>query len=296
MQVIVGANGYLGSYIVKNILEKTTDNIIATCRDAENAFTDDPRVKWVSCDIENEKDRLSLASLINSQQERCNVCFLAAYHHPDAVQQNPEKAYNINVAILDEILSSLTNVRCLFYPSTDSVYGNSENRHHFKENDPLRPVNIYGEQKAKAEAVVNSHGFNVVRFPFLIGASLLPHKKHFYDIIAESILSEKPFELFSDSLRSSLDFNGAAAILLSLIDNYSDEMPKILNLSGDDDLSKYDVGLMIAEKIGADKKYVVPISLSDGGEIFKTERAKSTLMDNTLVKKVLGLDEIKINL
>ena len=44
MQVIVGANGYLGSYIVKNIVEKTTDNIIATCRDAENAFTDDPRV------------------------------------------------------------------------------------------------------------------------------------------------------------------------------------------------------------------------------------------------------------
>ena len=90
MQVIVGANGYLGSYIVKNILEKTTDNIIAPCRDAENAFTDDPRVKWVSCDIENEKDRLSLASLIKSQQERCYVASCGV-PPPDAFSKNRKK-------------------------------------------------------------------------------------------------------------------------------------------------------------------------------------------------------------
>ncbi|NLC78561.1 MAG: sugar nucleotide-binding protein, partial [Ruminococcaceae bacterium] len=215
---------------------------------------------------------------------------------PDAVEQNPERAYNINVTILGEILDGLKNVGCLFYPSTDSVYGDSENGYHFKEGDPLSAVNTYGKQKAAADRVVTAHGYNVLRFPFLASPSLLPHKKHFYDVIAESLINQKPFELFCDSLRTSLDFNTAAALTVRLMREYSDTLPKIMNLSGDDDLSKYDVGVMIAEKIGADKKYAVPLSLSDGGEIFKTARAKSTLMDNSLVKRVLGLNEIKIKL
>ena len=68
-------------------------------------------------------------------------------------------------------------------------------------------------------------------------------------------------------------------------------------MCGDDDLSKYDIGLMIADKFGFDKKLVKPIYMNDNtGEIFKSARALSTLMDNTKVKKILRLDTIKFEL
>lgn len=33
MYLVIGANGFLGSYVLKNILEKTDDSIMATARD-----------------------------------------------------------------------------------------------------------------------------------------------------------------------------------------------------------------------------------------------------------------------
>ncbi len=294
MYVVIGANGFLGSYLIKNILEKTEENVLATCRGLENAFTDSPRVEWLQSDIENAADRALLAQRVN-EGKNVRIAFLAALHNPDAVEADPERAYRINVTILDELLSSFEKVTCLFYPSTDSVYGESENGYHFKESDPLRPVNTYGKQKAAAERVVNDHGYNVVRFPFLISPSLLPHKKHFYDIMAESFINGKPFELFSDSLRSSLDFNTVAALTVTLMENYSESIPKVMNLSGDEDLSKHDIGVMLARKLGANESLAKAVSIEDGG-IFKTPRAKTTLLDNALAKRTLNLNEIKIKL
>lgn len=294
MYVVVGANGFLGSYIVKNILEKTDEAVLATCRDLENIFTNSPRVEWLRCDIEREADRSELVRRVNGCKNT-SIAFLAALHNPDAVESDPERAYKVNVTILDELLSSFKGVRCLFYPSTDSVYGESENGYHFKEDDQLRPVNTYGKQKAAAEAVVIKHGFNVVRFPFLIDPSLLPHKKHFYDIMAESFKSGKPFELFSDSLRSSLNFNTVAALTVTLMKDFRADIPKVMNLSGDDDLSKHDIGVMLAHRLGVNEELAVAVSIEDGG-IFKTPRAKTTLLDNTLAKRTLGLREIKIKL
>ena len=38
MYVIIGGNGFLGSYIIKNIIESTSENIISTFRENEDFF------------------------------------------------------------------------------------------------------------------------------------------------------------------------------------------------------------------------------------------------------------------
>ena len=50
MYVVVGANGYLGSYVVKNILEKTNENVLALARHFD-LWEDEKRVEWKHCDI-----------------------------------------------------------------------------------------------------------------------------------------------------------------------------------------------------------------------------------------------------
>ncbi len=294
MYVVIGANGYLGSYIVRHILQTTDAQVLATCRDLSARFCEHERLRWLEFDLEDTDTWQNLISAMEVSEETCDVVMLAAYHHPDAVQKNPNLAYHINVEQLNTLLERLPNIGSLVYPSTDSVYGESVNGYHFRENDALQPVNLYGQQKAQAEQVVLAHGQHVVRLPFLIGPSLLPHKRHFYDVIVEHIQTKTPIELFCDSLRSSLDFGTVAALLTALLQK--ETFPQLLNLSGDDDLSKYDVGRMIAKTLKANAAFVRPVSITIDTTIFETARAQSTLMDNRLAKQVLGVDSIKISI
>jgi dTDP-4-dehydrorhamnose reductase len=292
--VIVGANGFLGSYLIKSVLENTDENVIATTRDIASV-QEHSRVEWAYCDVNDFSSVQAIAEKVNGAKH-CKMIYLAAYHHPDAVAQNPKTAWNINIVALARFLNTVDNLECFFYPSSDSVYGESEDGYHFKESDPLHPVNRYGMNKAAAENLVTSYGYNVVRYPFLIAPSLLSQKKHFYDNIVQNLLHGRTIEMFADSKRSSLDFGTSADLLIKTIGNYSERIPKVLNLSGDDDLSKYDVGLMIAKKIGASPDLVIPISICKAEGIFEAKRAETTLLDNMLVKTILGLNEIKIRI
>ena len=156
----------------------------------------------------------------------------------------------------------------------------------------MNPVNIYGHNKCAAEAILVHKGRNVVRFPFLISPSLAG-KPHFYDRIVESLKEGKPFEMYEDSYRSSLSFENAARLLVALIER-GNRHP-IVNVCGDRDLSKYDVGLLLADREGLDRNLIVPVRM---GEItiegFVTKRASSTLMDNTLLKQILDLEYVDI--
>ena len=193
MYLIVGANGFLGSYLIKNILELTSDNILATdliCPEENN-----PRVAWQRCDITSEDNLRELYE--RTKEQKLKVLFLAAYHHPDAVLKNPQIAWNVNVVALAKFLGLFDNIATMYYPSTEVVYGEMKDRP-FKEDDPLNPVSRYGELKTVAERMVNVAGFNVVRFPVLMGPSLLKDKKHFYDEIVETVKNGGEMEMFAE--------------------------------------------------------------------------------------------------
>lgn len=296
MYLIVGANGFLGSYIIKSILEKESTKVFAVSRNINNVNKYNENVEWLECDITKKEQVDLLAAKINLLKNKVNIIYLAAYHHPDMVAKNPKIAWNINITSLSYFINSFENVRCFFYPSTDTVYGNGSNTYHFSENNLLNPTNLYGIQKITAEHIVRGYGYNVVRYPFLISPSILPHKNHFYDEILDTIKSGKSMEMFKDSFRSSLDFETAADLLIELIERYSEQIPKTLNLSGDEDLSKYDIGLMIARKHGINEELIVPISADKVDGIFIAKRAKSTLLDNSNIKEVLGLKQIKLKI
>lgn len=289
MYAVIGANGYLGSYCIKAILEQTREKIIATARDLSR-INEDSRVEWITCDIQSDDSVDKLIDVLK-EKEHLKIIYLAAYLHPDKVQENQQLAWDINVTCLSKFLNKATFAEKIYYASTDSVYGESIDGHHFVETDTLNPVNFYGHNKCAAEALMIHLGRNVVRFPFLISPSII-YKPHFYDVIAESIKSGKPFEMFKDSFRSSLSFENAGKLLIRLMEKES--IPQIINVCGDKDYSKYDIGLLIADKEGVSRDLIVPVSINQPQENFTTRRAKRTLMNNTLLKKILGLSYIDI--
>lgn len=293
MYVVVGANGFLGSYIIKNILESTEQNIIAIARNIDSE-ENTKRITWISCDISDFNSVAELSDTLNKTKQKLKIVYLAAYHNPDLVEKNPKIAWNINITSLSYFINCIDNVDCFFYPSTDSVYGQSMDGYHFRESDALNPVNTYGKQKVVAEKLVIAYGYNVVRYPFLIAPSLSSKKLHFCDEIIKKLNNNCEITMFADSYRSTINFDEAAAILVYLMENYLNTYPKILNICGDNDLSKYDVGIMLADKLSKPHDLVIPISMTDNNNIFTAQRATSTLMDNTEIKKIIGRKEIKL--
>lgn len=292
MYVIVGANGYIGAYMIKNILEKTNHKILGLGRNI-NLDNKNPRVEYMRCDITEVNDISKLIVRL-SGEKNIKVIYLAAYHHPDAVKNNPRIAWNINITSLSYIVNALDNIQCFFYVSTEMVYGEGNLNNLFTEQDALNPVNLYGIQKKVAEAIVLGYGYNIVRFPFVIGKSLSPDKKHFYDVIIDTIRKGNEIDMFCDAYKSALDFDTATSVVVQLMEIYQEDLPKILNISGDETLSKYDIGVRIAKANNFNTDLIKPIYLNQDKKIFTENRANCTLLDNTLVKEILGIDELKM--
>jgi len=296
MYLIIGGSGFLGRYFIQSILDKTADDIVATCR---CPGADLPRLSWRPFEIRDRQGADTLADEFGARDD-LKLIVLAAFHHPDKVQEDPTLAWSVNVTALSYLVNRFPRAKAVFYASTDSVYGNSKDRYRFKESDGLNPVNIYGREKAAAEGIIRwlpSGQGRVVRFPFLIAPSLVPGRPHFYDRIVADLQNGKIVEMFEDSYRSSLNFKTAAELTVALAEQPDiAKVPPIVNVCGDKAFSKYDVGLLIADRLGVSRELVKPIRVADHAEIFKTARASSTLMDNTLLKSILKLGEVKFSL
>lgn len=289
--LIIGGGGFLGSYLIDE-LKKRGHTIVATAQNTEG-LQGDEALTWKRCNvIKREEVDALLGEMEKSTPYR--ILYLAACHHPDVVQKNPEMAWDINITALSYFLNRAKGAENFYYPSTDTVYGEGSETYSFREGDTLRPVNTYGKHKALAEQLVTTYGHHVVRYPFLIGTSLSPRKKHFYDVIHETIAAGKPMEMFADSYRSTLSFRQAAQLTLDLTEREQAAVPQVLNVAADDALSKYDVGLKIAEKYSIDSKLVVPITIKKAEGVFEAPRAATTLIDNTKLKEVLGLSAIHL--
>ena len=291
MYLLVGANGFLGSYFIKNLLQETNENILAA--DIQCPIEKQDRIEWQKCDITNDEDLARLKE--KTSGERLKVLFLAAYHHPDAVLKNPHIAWNVNIVALAKFLGMFDNIDVLYYPSTEVVYGEMKDTP-FAEESPLAPVSRYGELKTVAEKMVVVAGYNVVRFPVLMGPSLLAGRKHFYDEIVETVKNGHTMEMFSDQLRSMIDFDTATKVVIALMKKPQAQAYKIVNIAGDEALSKYELGVRICRAHGLDERKIVPISMDSDNKIFTAKRAKSTILNNNLVKNLLGLDVLKIKI
>lgn len=291
MYLIVGASGFLGRYCIKNVLENTNEKILATYSEPEAPIFKNDRVEWMPLDVCNVD---ALKDLSKRVDENTKIIYLAAFHHPDKVEELPELAWSINIIALANAVNLFGKAKCLYYSSTDTVYGEGSKDRKFVETDGYAPVNLYGKHKALAEQICLTKGFNVVRFPFIFGSSLVEGRPHFFDNIKADLEAGKVVEMFSDSYRSTLSFNQCAYYLVALIEKFGACPEKIVNIAGDDVMSKYDAAMVLADKYNLDKKLVKPISVASSTGIFKAKRAASGTLDNAKLKRLLDIKSIHL--
>ena len=244
--LITGASGFLGWHLCE--LAAPTWQVIGVCR-AHPIHVDS--VEHVSTDLSNP---LQIKRLFDDTKPDA-VVHAAAASDPNFCQQNPDESRKINVEAPAAIAALCADLGLpLAVLSSDLVFDGRNSP--YAEDDPVNPVNQYGEHKAAAEEMVRSRhpGALVCRMPLMFGFTG-SNLKAFDDQIIRAIRGNERIDLFVDEFRTPVDARSAARGILQFLDKKSG----FLHLGGRERLSRYEMGVRIARHMGVDNAGIVPI-------------------------------------
>lgn len=94
----------------------------------------------------------------------------AAFHKVEDCEKNPEKSFAVNALGAYHVARAAAEVdAAVVYISTDYVFDGD--RKSFEEDDPVRPLNVYGASKAAGEILthIGNPGYYIVRTCGLFG-------------------------------------------------------------------------------------------------------------------------------
>lgn len=287
MILVIGC-GFLGSCVVENLAKTAIgEKIIATVRNAENIPQID-NVEFIECDVTKRDNIKKLKE--KCADENYKIVYLSAVHNIDFVAENPELCRKTNIDALKNFTEIFNKADRFIFTSTDCVYGDKSD-YIFSESDDLNPVNEYGRQKAEAEKIVFNSNYNVVRMPLMFGSTPSP-KKGFYDNCKGKLLSNQSISMLDGYYRSALSFKASAKYIGNLL-LLKKDIPPVINICGDEVLSKYEIGRRLADCCGVSTELIEYIPEENGEKFYRERRAKCALMDNSLLKKILSIQEIK---
>ena len=283
MYCIAGADGFLGAYLQRTLLEKG-ERVLALNHNAP-VFPENENVVNLPFELTDAACIRSAARLLKGERD-IRLFYLIAEHAPDKVKADPARAAKINRELYRDFLTAVSDcdITKLFYSSSDTGYGESRNGKVFTEEDAPAPINAYGQQKAEAERVTLEQGGSVARFSYMFAPSLT-HKRHFFDEITGRLKAGQRVEMFTDYIRSSLPYPTAAAYLIRLAETQTCD--RVFNICADEPTSKYDLGLFAARCCGADPSLVVP-ALGKTSGVFTETRAEAIVMSNARLKRTVG--------
>lgn len=157
--LLTGSAGFIGSHLLRHLLEKTTHTVIsvdclsyASDTDTISDLMDHPRHSFVLGNICDKKlmDRLVM---------QCDgIIHLAAESHVDRSIDDSSPFIHTNILGTQILLDAAVKFKTkrFLYLSTDEVYGDLPNKGQFHESLPLCPSSPYSASKAAADLMVSA--------------------------------------------------------------------------------------------------------------------------------------------
>ena len=150
---VLGGAGYIGSHMVKRLLEKgetpvVVDNLVTGHRAAV-----DPQAKFYEGDL---ADQDFMRNVFKENPDIDVVIHFGAYSLVPESMKKPLKYFDNNVAGLIKLLEVMkeVGVNKLVFSSSAATYGIPD-KMPIKETDPQNPINPYGESKLMMEKIMH---------------------------------------------------------------------------------------------------------------------------------------------
>ncbi len=265
--LIIGKNSYIGSNLYTSYKKLCSDIIGTTRNDISDPYYFDLLSPDIShFNLENYKWAIICASIPNVA--KC--------------ENEKELSFSLNVTGTINLIKQLheKGVKIIFL-SSDYVFDGEKGN--YKENDTVSPISNYGVHKAIVEKEIpNICGTNFLILRLSKIFSLQPDSTLLFEMINKwekhQIVSAAYDQIFSPLLIDDL----FSIIYLLQEKNASG----IFHVCSNAAWSRYDIAILLANKLKTNLNLLKKISLDELNETFK--RPKNTSMNNSKLTKLLN--------
>lgn len=256
MQVLVtGANGFLGYYLVAQLLQKG-HSVIATGKG-------ECRLPFVSKDFlytaMDFTDPFSVHDVFEKHRPEI-VVHAGAMGKPDECETNQWQAFLVNVEGTITLLTNAGECKSFFvFVSTDFVFDGEKGM--YKEEDELSPVNYYGKTKAEAEDAVKEyeHGWAIVRTVLLYGKPATG-RTNILTIVKDKLGKGEEYKVVDDQVRTPTYVGDFASGIVEVAEK---KAKGIYHLSGKDVLTPYQMAVKTAKHLGLNESLIMKVTAAD---------------------------------
>ncbi|MEO6733121.1 MAG: SDR family oxidoreductase [Ferruginibacter sp.] len=255
--LVTGANGLLGQYLIKLLVEATTYEVVGSGKGScRIPFLPSERAEYFPLDITDGIETLSFMTLHKPDV----IIHTAATTQVDECEANPIACWNTNVTATRFLISAAKGIATRFiYISTDFVFDGIDGP--YDEAAVPSPINYYGSTKVAAEKSVMESEMHwcIIRTVLVYGNIVAGNRSNIISWVVKSLMEDKKIQVVSDQWRTPTYAEDLAkGILLAIEKNAKG----IYHLSGEDMLSPYDMAMATAEWLGADKSLIEKVDRS----------------------------------
>ncbi len=254
--LITGANGFLGFYLIRRLLELEYFVIATGKGECRNPFPMYSDFIYVPMDF---TDPFAVHDVFVKFKPGV-VIHAGAMSKPDECEQNQWNAFLINVEGSVTLLTNATEQKSFFlFVSTDFVFNGIKGM--YKEEDVPGPVNYYGKTKLEAEEAVREyeHDWAIIRTVMVYGKPVLS-RSNLLTVVKEKLENGEEYSVFDDQLRTPTYVEDLVAGIVLVIKKRA---IGVYNICGKDILSPYEMACQTADFLGLDKKKIKRITSSD---------------------------------
>jgi dTDP-4-dehydrorhamnose reductase len=284
--LLTGANGFLGYYLVEQLLEKNY-KVIATgkgrCR---LPFSGQENFSYTEMDF---SDPYSVHDVFETAKPDI-VLHAGAMSRPDECELNQMKAYLVNVEGTVQLLINAEELKSFFvFISTDFVFDGETGM--YNEGDIPRPVNYYGRTKLEAEEAVKEYeqGWAIVRTVLVYGKNH-SGRENILSIVKNKLEKGEEYNVVDDQLRTPTYVEDLARGIVSVIEKKANG---IFHISGKDKLTPYQMAIKTAGQLRLDSSLIRKVTAANFSQPAK--RPPSTGFTIEKARGQLGYDPLSFD-
>ncbi|KAJ0416385.1 hypothetical protein BJY00DRAFT_291676 [Aspergillus carlsbadensis] len=295
--LVTGASGLLGRQVFDRFKR-------SGCLTVGQGFSRANPPTIIKADLENPDD---IKSLLDEAKPQI-VIHCAANRSPDLCDKNPDQARRINVDAT-RTLAELTAARSilLVYISTDYVFPGTEGEAPYEVDTETKPPNMYGQLKRDGELVVleatKQSGMGlVVRVPVLYGTAN-DNSESAVNTLVDAVWKAQDenaaVKMDDWAQRFPTNTEDVARVLRDIVIKYLKdrgrilELPKILQFSSEDRMTKYEICQKLAEILGVPLQGM--IQNKEGNDPNASVQRPYDTHLSTKVLRDLGIDVSTVN-
>ncbi|WP_346238079.1 SDR family oxidoreductase [Niabella insulamsoli] len=257
---VTGTNGFVGSYIVQELLEQGYEVFASSRTGDESSFVRYKNYRFAQVDF---ADPFSLQDAFDFVKPDV-VIHSGAMSKPDECELKQAEAFDANVFGTVQLLLNAEAYRSFFvHLSSDFIFDGEKGMH--TEEDLPNPISYYGKTKLQAEEAVSeyAHGFAIVRTVFVYGKPLYG-RDSFITMIAKKLKNKEPFKVVNDQTRTPTHASDLAKGIAAIIKQRAEG---IFNIAGSDVLTPYEMALATANHLHISDHQLQPVDRTSFKEI-----------------------------